>query len=96
MSVSLTRKQHELLTFIKSYVRQNNGVAPSFEEMQRALGLSSKSGVHRLMDALEERGHIKRSRYRRRALELVDGGLSNLPTDALISELSRRGFKVVA
>ena len=96
MSVSLTRKQQELLTFIREYVRQNSGVAPSFEEMQRALGLSSKSGIHRLMDALEERGHIKRSRYRRRALELVDGGLSKIPTDALISELSRRGFKVVA
>lgn len=96
MSVSLTRKQHDLLTFIKSYVAENNGVVPSFEEMQRALGLASKSGIHRLMDALEARGHIKRSRYRRRALELVDGGLSNLPTDALISELSRRGFKVVA
>ena len=96
MSVSLTRKQQELLTFIREYVRQNSGVAPSFEEMQRALGLSSKSGIHRLMDALEERGHIKRSRYRRRALELVDGGLSGLPTEALISELSRRGFKVAA
>jgi repressor LexA len=96
MSVSLTRKQHDLLTFIREYVRQNSGVAPSFKEMQRALGLSSKSGIHRLMDALEERGHIKRSRYRHRAIELVDSGLSKLPTDALISELSRRGFKVVA
>ena len=96
MSVSLTRKQHELLTFIKGYVAENNGVAPSFEEMKRALGLSSKSGIYRLMDAMEARGHIKRSRYRHRSLELVDGGLSNLPTDALISALSRRGFKVAA
>lgn len=96
MSVSLTRKQHELLTFIKSYVRQNNGVAPSFEEMQRALGLSSKSGVHRLMDALEERGHVKRSRYRRRSLELVEDKLANIPTEALAAEFNRRGLRVAA
>ncbi len=96
MSVSLTRKQHELLTFIKSYVRQNNGVAPSFEEMQRALGLSSKSGVHRLMDALEERGHVKRSRYRHRSLELVEDKLANIPTEALVAELNRRGLRVAA
>ena len=96
MSVSLTRKQHDLLTFIKSYVRQNNGVAPSFEEMQRALGLSSKSGAHRLMDALEERGHVKRSRYRCRSLELVEDKLANIPTEALAAELNRRGLRVAA
>ena len=66
----LTRKQHDLLTFIN--VRLNeSGVSPSFEEMKEALSLKSKSGVHRLINALEERNFIRRLPNRARALEIV-------------------------
>lgn len=69
--IYLTRKQRELLQFIRVYSGKNDGVAPSFDEMQHALGLKSKSGVHRLITGLEERGHIRRMPHRARALEVV-------------------------
>jgi repressor LexA len=66
----LTRKQHELLTFIQNRLDQS-GISPSFEEMKDALDLKSKSGVHRLISALEERGFIRRLANRARALEVI-------------------------
>jgi repressor LexA len=66
----LTRKQHELLTFIQIRLEQS-GISPSFEEMKEALDLKSKSGVHRLISALEERGFIRRLPNRARALEVI-------------------------
>lgn len=66
----LTRKQHELLRFIHERVRET-GVPPSFDEMKDALDLKSKSGIHRLITALEERGFIRRLPNRARALEVV-------------------------
>ncbi len=66
----LTRKQHELLTYIHGQLAAT-GVSPSFEEMKEALALKSKSGVHRLISALEERGFIKRLANRARALEIL-------------------------
>jgi repressor LexA len=66
----LTRKQLELLLFINSRLKEE-GVPPSFEEMKGALNLQSKSGVHRLIIALEERGFIKRMANRARALEVI-------------------------
>ena len=66
----LTRKQHELLTFIHERMRES-GVPPSFDEMKEALDLKSKSGIHRLITALEERGFIRRLPYRARALEVI-------------------------
>lgn len=66
----LTRKQHELLMFINDRL-QAGGVSPSFEEMKEALDLKSKSGVHRLISALEERGFIRRLPNRARALEVL-------------------------
>jgi repressor LexA len=66
----LTRKQHELLVYIHESLTES-GVSPSFEEMKGALDLKSKSGVHRLISALEERGFIKRLANRARALEVV-------------------------
>ncbi len=66
----LTRKQHELLIFIDHHLR-TTGFSPSFEEMKEALGLRSKSGVHRLISALEEREFLKRHHHRARALEVV-------------------------
>ncbi len=66
----LTRKQHELLIFIDSHLR-SSGFSPSFEEMKDALNLRSKSGIHRLISALEERGFLRRHHHRARALEVV-------------------------
>ncbi|HMS95006.1 MAG TPA: transcriptional repressor LexA [Tabrizicola sp.] len=66
----LTRKQLELLDFIKQRM-DRDGVPPSFDEMKDALDLRSKSGIHRLITALEERGFIRRLAHRARALEIV-------------------------
>ena len=66
----LTRKQLELLDFIKTRM-DADGVPPSFDEMKEALDLRSKSGIHRLITALEERGFIRRLAHRARALEIV-------------------------
>ena len=66
----LTKKQYELLMFINRRLAQD-GVSPSFEEMKEALGLKSKSGIHRLISGLEERGFIRRLPHRARALEVM-------------------------
>ena len=66
----LTAKQHELLVFINQRLDES-GISPSFEEMKEALDLKSKSGVHRLIGALEERGFIRRLANRARALEVM-------------------------
>ena len=66
----LTAKQHELLRFIQNRLEET-GISPSFEEMKEALDLKSKSGVHRLISALEERGFIRRLPNRARALEVL-------------------------
>ncbi|HEY0276621.1 MAG TPA: transcriptional repressor LexA [Paenirhodobacter sp.] len=66
----LTRKQLELLTFIQARVARD-GVPPSFDEMKDALELRSKSGIHRLITALEERGFIRRLAHRARAIEII-------------------------
>ncbi len=66
----LTRKQHELLGFIDRHLK-TSGYSPSFEEMKEALQLKSKSGIHRLISALEERGFLQRRHHRARALEVL-------------------------
>jgi repressor LexA len=66
----LTRKQHELLSFLSARLKET-GVCPSFDEMKDALGLKSKSGIHRLISGLEERGFIRRLPHRARALEIL-------------------------
>ncbi|MRG55459.1 transcriptional repressor LexA [Phyllobacterium sp. SYP-B3895] len=66
----LTRKQHELLLFIHERLKET-GIPPSFDEMKDALDLASKSGIHRLITALEERGFIRRLANRARALEVL-------------------------
>ena len=73
----LTAKQHELIRFIQQRL-EDTGVPPSFDEMKEALDLRSKSGIHRLITALEERGFIRRLPNRARALEVV-----KLPEDAV-------------
>ena len=78
----LTAKQHELLLFIHQRL-ECSGISPSFEEMKEALDLKSKSGVHRLIGALEERGFIRRLANRARALEVMkmpEGGSSRSAT----------------
>ena len=72
----LTAKQHELIQFIQQRLEET-GISPSFEEMKEALDLKSKSGVHRLISALEERGFIRRLPNRARALEVI-----KMPEDA--------------
>jgi repressor LexA len=82
----LTKKQYELLVFINRKLSEG-GVSPSFEEMKEALGLKSKSGIHRLIGGLEERGFIRRLPHRARALEVV-----RLPEDtAFAAARSRPG-----
>ena len=83
----LTRKQHELLMFIHERIKET-GVSPSFDEMKEALDLASKSGIHRLITALEERGFLRRLPHRARALEVV-----RLPEEATAGSRSRTPFK---
>ena len=66
----LTRKQSELLTYLSDHMQQHD-VPPSFDEMRDSLGLASKSGVHRLVSGLEERGYIRRLANRARAIEIL-------------------------
>ena len=66
----LTKKQHELLVFLEQRLNEN-GISPSYDEMKDALGLASKSGIHRLITGLEERGFIRRLPHRARALEIL-------------------------
>jgi repressor LexA len=82
----LTRKQYEILRFINERLKEA-GVPPSFDEMKDALDLRSKSGIHRLITALEERGFIRRLPNRARAIEVI-----KLPELAAAGGSSRRGF----
>jgi len=82
----LTKKQLDLLEFINTRV-QRDGVPPSFDEMKEALDLRSKSGIHRLITALEERGFIRRLAHRARALEIV-----KLP-DAMMNKPAKPAFE---
>ncbi len=83
----LTRKQHELLMFIHERIKET-GVSPSFDEMKEALDLASKSGIHRLITALEERGFLRRLPHRARALEVV-----RLPEEATPGGRGRTPFQ---
>ncbi|WP_439471314.1 LexA family protein [Brevundimonas sp.] len=76
MSKSLTHQQARTLSFIRRYLAENPGVAPSFQEIADELDLASKSAVHRLLDALQERGHIRRDRAQARSIELVSAATS--------------------
>ena len=87
----LTRKQHELITFIQNKLEES-GISPSFEEMKEALDLKSKSGVHRLISALEERGFIRRLPNRARALEVIktpEGSVLRQAQDERAKAMSR-------
>ena len=86
----LTKKQHQLLMFIHERM-QSDGVAPSFDEMKTALDLKSKSGIHRLITALEERGFLCRLPHRARALEVI-----KLPENAAPAERGVASSNVIA
>ena len=85
----LTKKQKELLNYIQNF-QSKNGVTPSYEEMKSALNLKSKSGIHRLILALEERGFVKRLAHKARALEIIKDGISNIK----ISEKNKNNLVV--
>lgn len=86
----LTRKQHDLICFIDDRLKAS-GVSPSFEEMKEALELKSKSGVHRLISALEERGFLRRLPNRARALEVL-----KMPDGAEAKKASKASASSVA
>jgi len=89
----LTRKQYELLMFIHDRVRET-GIPPSFDEMKEALDLKSKSGIHRLITALEERGFLRRMEKRARALEVLklpDNMAETLRPATTRSQIQRAG-----
>ena len=77
----LTKKQKNLLIFINRKIR-STGISPSYEEMKNSLNLKSKSGIHRLISALEERGFVKRLAHKARALEVV-----KLPENASANDI---------
>ncbi len=84
----LTKKQHQLLTFLGEQL-QTNGIAPSFDEMKEALSLKSKSGIHRLITALEERGFIRRLPHRARAIEILKMPGASVPGTVRASTVGR-------
>lgn len=90
----LTRKQHKLLLFIDSHLKQT-GFSPSFDEMKEAMGLRSKSGIHRLISGLEERGFLRRHHHRARALEVIQlpemaqATPETLPSNVVRADFSR-------
>ncbi len=89
----LTKKQHDLLLFIHNRM-QKSDIAPSFEEMKEALKLKSKSGIHRLISALEERGYIERLPHRARALEIkrLPDGMKPKSSSRAPANTSSAGF----
>jgi repressor LexA len=95
----LTEKQKQLLFFIHERV-QDTGIPPSFDEMKEALSLRSKSGIHRLISALEERGFIRRLPHRARALEILrmpgETSFERAPAEgAAVQRASARGLGVI-
>lgn len=90
--MSLTHMLAQLLDFIERFQDENRGVSPSFEEMKQELGLHSKSGIHRLIAALEERGRIERRPNRARAIVVIrEDRFEGIETAELWAELQRRG-----
>ena len=90
------KKTKNLLIFINKKIR-STGISPSYEEMKNSLNLRSKSGIHRLISALEERGFVKRLAHKARALEVVklpENASANDIFNSLLQVLSRVGLKI--
>ena len=90
----LTRKQNELLMFINKRLN-DDGVSPSFDEMKEALRLKSKSGIHRLITGLEERGFLRRLPHRARALQVLKlPDTAAMPAPNVMPMLARAGMEI--
>ena len=87
----LTGKQHQLLSYLIDY-QADKDITPSFDEMRQAVGLASKSGIHRLVSALEERGYIRRLPNRARAIEILRHPGSPAPADGPSSNVVEADF----
>ena len=86
----LTKKQKELFEFLSDFILKND-ISPSFEEMKKAVNLKSKSGIHRLITSLEERGYIKRLKHKARAMEItkkLNSKISDLADNNKINSVS--------
>ena len=81
----LTRKQKELFDYLTDYISKNS-ISPSFEEMNVAVNLKSKSGIHRLITSLEQRGFIKRLKHKARAMEIIKKLNNNLTSSSKNTE----------
>ena len=80
----LTEKQHQLLSFLIEHQAEHD-ISPSFDEMREAVGLASKSGIHRLISGLQERGYIRKLANRARAIEILrHPGAATLPENNVI------------
>lgn len=87
----LTNRQRDALDFLRAH-QQQHGCSPTFRQIADHLQISSKSGVHRLLEGLQQRGFIKRRRGLQQAIEIIAGDpVDNLPTADLIAALRRRG-----
>lgn len=93
--IPLTKRETELLVFIKGYSAANKNVAPSMNEMREAMGLKSKSSVYQWVLALELKGHIKRAPNSFRGISVVpEDPFEDISTKDLLDELQRRGVTV--
>lgn len=70
----ITERQLDCLRFIESFMKKNEGLCPSYQQMCDGLGMASKSGIKRIVDGLEERGYIRRLKHRHQAIEIVKKG----------------------
>jgi len=86
----LTKKQKELFVYLNNYISSND-ISPSFEEMKNAVNLKSKSGIHRLITSLEQRGYIRRLKHKARAMEITKD-LPNKNVKSLINDSSEESF----
>jgi len=92
MAMSMTHMQAQDLDYIKRFTDANDGIAPSFQEITDELGLKSKSGAYRLVEALVERGRLARIPNRARALKVISENIfDGIPSHLLVAELARRG-----
>lgn len=89
--MSLTQREADLMDFLRQRIGET-GIAPSLEEMRKGLGLAAKSGVHRMLEGLEERGRIRRLPGKARAIEIIEPGfrLASFTTEQLRAEIARR------
>jgi len=92
----LTHKQKELFVYLNNYISSND-ISPSFEEMKNAVNLKSKSGIHRLITSLEQRGYIKRLKHKARAMEItkeLKNNNNSIPGKKVLDNKKREILKI--